>query len=114
MATQVEVTADGREGHEVALHAHHFTALAKHLLKDTWIEAGNEIGRFKPKEKEEEGRRGEGRRKLTPGWTPQKSPAEVPPHCPPSWCETESCSSPLPSQCSPLLEEGLCSHLCRP
>lgn len=40
--TLAEVRTDRREGHEVTLHGHLLTALAKHLLKDTWVEAGNQ------------------------------------------------------------------------
>ena len=65
----------------------------------------------------EEKRRGEKRReekRLTRIWTLPMSPAAARPHCPPSWCETGSSSSPSLSRGIPLSAVGLCSRLCRP
>lgn len=36
------------------------------------------------------------------------------PHCPPSWCETESGSSPSPSRCIPAVGAAPCWRLCKP
>lgn len=115
MSTLAEVGTDRGEGHEVTLHGDLLTALVKHLLKDTWIEAGR-IKQFRDQVsyiildavKREE------KRALTRRWLLQMSPAAVLPHYLPSWCETGSSSSLLLNLGTPLLEEEPCSHLCRP
>lgn len=118
-----EVRTDERESNEVTLHGRLLTALAKHLLKDARIETVKQTREktVRTLKRREEQRREDKRRekprtekRLTRVWTPQRYPAEVLPNCPPSWCETELSSSPLLSRGIPLLEEGPCSHLCRP
>lgn len=53
-------------------------------------------------------------RRPTRGWTLPPSRARVRPRCPPSWCGTESSSSPWPSQCIPSAGAAPCWRLCRP
>lgn len=53
-------------------------------------------------------------RRPTRGRTLPPSRARVRPRCPPSWCGTESSSSPWPSQCIPSAGAAPCWRLCRP
>lgn len=53
-------------------------------------------------------------RRPTRGRTLPPSRATVRPRCPPSWCGTQSSSSPWPSQCIPSAGAAPCWRLCRP
>ena len=103
-----------------SLHCSGWTSSRRHAGR-SWEWKGKRLRiQTQPQRGEErrgEERRGEERRgeeRLTWEWTTQTSHTGVRPNCPPSWCETESCSSLSVNPRSPLLAEGLCSRWCRP